>query len=160
MDEISENIFDEELNKLLLLKIQFRENYTWMSPTWRSRNQSEEIQNTHCLSRSVSLNLKDNIHWRPIRVSSTRENTFAVRIGGEGSSSSRKLCKKLPRNWRIENTVLSGRKYGKNNEDWHNFPTQHDQESRTVSLFFYDPDLLSSYVRSSSSSCYLEFKKA
>ena len=24
-------------------------------------------------------------------------------------------------------------------------PTQHDQESRTVSLFFYDPDLLSSY---------------
>ena len=25
------------------------------------------------------------------------------------------------------------------------FPAQHDQESRTVSLFFYDPDLLSSY---------------
>ena len=25
------------------------------------------------------------------------------------------------------------------------FLTQHDQESRTVSLFFYDPDLLSSY---------------
>ena len=24
---------------------------------------------------------------------------------------------------------------------------QHDQESRTVSLFFYDPDLLSSYER-------------
>ena len=52
------------------------------------------------------------------------------------------------------------KKIRKNNEDWHNFPTQHDQESRTVSLFFYDLDLLSSYVRSSSSSCYLEFKKA
>ena len=25
------------------------------------------------------------------------------------------------------------------------FPTQHDQESRTVSLFFYDPDLLGSH---------------
>ena len=28
MDEISENIFNEELDKLLLVKIQFRENYT------------------------------------------------------------------------------------------------------------------------------------
>ena len=27
------------------------------------------------------------------------------------------------------------------------FPAQHDQESRTVSLFFYDPDLLSSEKR-------------
>ena len=31
----------------------------------------------------------------------------------------------------------------KNNEDWS--LTQHDQESRTGSPFFYDPDLLSSY---------------
>ena len=28
------------------------------------------------------------------------------------------------------------------NEDWKTFLTQHDQESRKVSLFFYDPDLL------------------
>ena len=27
MDEISENIFNEELNKLLLVKVQFREKY-------------------------------------------------------------------------------------------------------------------------------------
>ena len=42
------------------------------------------------------------------------------------------------------------------------FPTQHDQESRTVSLFFYDPDLLSSYddLHSSSSPYYFVFKKA
>ena len=27
-------------------------------------------------SHSVSLNLKDNNYWKPIRASSTRENTF------------------------------------------------------------------------------------
>ena len=39
---------------------------------------------------------------------------------------------------------------------------QHNQESRTASLFFYDPDLQSSYNTSTflSSFCYLEFKKA
>ena len=31
------------------------------------------------------------------------------------------LHKKLPRNWRIEKTLLSRRKYWKNNEDWKNF---------------------------------------
>ena len=60
MDEISENTFDEELTKLFLVKIQFRENYTRVSTTWRSKIQSEEIQNAHYSSRSVSLNLKDD----------------------------------------------------------------------------------------------------
>ena len=65
MDEISEIIFNEELDKLLLGKIQFREKIR-MSTTWRSKIQSEEIQNTHRWSRNESLNLKDNIHWKPI----------------------------------------------------------------------------------------------
>ena len=54
------------------------------------------------------------------------------------------LCKKLPRNWRIEKMLLSRGKYWKQ-QRLEEFPTQHDQESRTVSLFFYDPDLLGSY---------------
>ena len=40
------------------------------------QNLSEEIQNTHWLSHSVSLNLKDNNYWKPIRASSTWDNTF------------------------------------------------------------------------------------
>ena len=59
MDEISEIILNEELNKLSLVKIQFRENYFWMSTRWRSRIWSEEIQNTHCSSHNESLNLKE-----------------------------------------------------------------------------------------------------
>ena len=73
MDEISENIFNEELDKLLLVKILFRENYTRL---WRSKIQSEEVQNTHWLSHSVSLNLKENNFGKPVRASSTWENTF------------------------------------------------------------------------------------
>ena len=42
--------------------------------------------------------------------SSTRENTLAQWIGKEEPSSSRKLCKKLPRNWRIKKKLLWGRK--------------------------------------------------
>ena len=40
-------------------KIQIREDKIWMSTTWSARIWSEEIQNTHWLSLSVSLNLKD-----------------------------------------------------------------------------------------------------
>ena len=65
MDEIFENIFNEELNMVLLV-IQFRENYMWMSTTWRSKIQSEEIQNTHYSSHKESLNFKDNNYWKPI----------------------------------------------------------------------------------------------
>ena len=35
--------------------------------------------------------------------------------------------------------------YAKKQRRLEEIPTQHDQESRTVSLFFYDPDLLSSF---------------
>ena len=48
-----------------LLKIQFRGNYTRLSTTWRSKIWSEEIQNTHHSSHSVSLNLKDGHYWKP-----------------------------------------------------------------------------------------------
>ena len=59
MNEISENILNEELNKLFLVNIQFRENYTRLSTTLRSKNWNDEIQNTHYSSHSVSLNLKE-----------------------------------------------------------------------------------------------------
>ena len=38
MNEISEGTWNEELNGLFLVKIQFRENYTRLSTTWRSKN--------------------------------------------------------------------------------------------------------------------------
>ena len=60
MDKISENIFNEELDKLLSVKILFREIYTRLSTTWRSKIWNEEIQNTHYSSHSASLNLKDD----------------------------------------------------------------------------------------------------
>ena len=65
-----------------------------------------------------------------------RESMFA---------SSIMLYKKLPRNWIIENTLQWGRKSLKKQRRFEKFPTQQDQESRTVSLFFCDPDLLRSY---------------
>ena len=47
MNEISEKTWNEELNKLFLVKIQFRENYTRLSTTRRSKIWSEEMQNMH-----------------------------------------------------------------------------------------------------------------
>ena len=44
MNEISENTLNEELNKLFFVKIQFRENYTRLSTTLRSKIWSEETQ--------------------------------------------------------------------------------------------------------------------
>ena len=38
MGEISEKIFNEELNKLFLVKLQFREDYTRLSPTMEIQN--------------------------------------------------------------------------------------------------------------------------
>ena len=76
MDEISENIFNEELDKPFLVKIQIREDYTCLSTTRISRIWNEEIQNTHWLIYSVSAWIsKDNNYWKPIRASSTWENT-------------------------------------------------------------------------------------
>ena len=68
MNEIFEDTWNEELNKLFLVKIQFAENKTRLSTTWRSNIWNEEIQNTHYLSHSVSLNLKDYSYWKIFNV--------------------------------------------------------------------------------------------
>ena len=39
MNEISEKTWNEEFNKLFLMKIQFRENYARLGMTWRSKIQ-------------------------------------------------------------------------------------------------------------------------
>ena len=88
-----------------------------MSTRWRSWIWIEEIQNTHWLSHSVSLNLKDDSYRKPIRASSAWENTFVKQIGDEEPSSSRKLRKKLPRNCRIEKTLLQRRKRSNSTKD-------------------------------------------
>ena len=66
MNEISQKTWNEELNKLFLVKIQCREIYTRLRTTWRSQIWSEEIQNVHWSRRDESLNLKDDNHWKPI----------------------------------------------------------------------------------------------
>ena len=60
MYEITENIFNEELNKLLLRKIPFREKNTRRSTTRGSKIWNEEIQNMPYSIHGMSLNLKDN----------------------------------------------------------------------------------------------------
>ena len=142
MDEISENIFNEELDKLLLVKLQFRENYIWMSTTWRSKIQSEGIRNTHYSSHNESMKLKDNNYWKPNRASSTREY-ICVADWGWRTIFIKKAMQEIAKNWRIKKKLLSR---GNTETQWRleEFPMQHDQESRTVNLFFYDPDLLSS----------------
>ena len=42
MDEISEDTWNEELNKLFLVKIQIRENFSRLGTTWRSKIWNEE----------------------------------------------------------------------------------------------------------------------
>ena len=64
MDDISENIFNEEPNKLFSVKIPIREDYIWLSIRWRSGAWDGGVQNTNYSSRSVSLNLKDCSSWK------------------------------------------------------------------------------------------------
>ena len=74
-NESSEKTWNEELNKLFLVKIQLRENYIWLGATWRFRTQSEEIQNMRWLCRDENLNLKDGNYWKPIN----GQSKFSVR---------------------------------------------------------------------------------
>ena len=166
MDEISENIFNEGLNKLFLRKIQFRENHIWMNTTWRSRNRSEEIQNVHWLNRSMSLNRKDDNNWKPIngQIKLSERIHLCRRLEMKDHSLSRELCKKLPRNWRIQKMLLAGRKLQKkkNNEDRKTFSRSmirnHKQWVYSSTILIYWAVM--TYLRSSSSSYYFEFKKA
>ena len=64
--EISEDTWNEELNKLFFLGKFSSEKIFWMSTSWRARTWSEEIQNTHYSSHNDSLNLKDDNYWKPI----------------------------------------------------------------------------------------------
>ena len=48
------------------------------------------------------------------------------------------------RSWELKSCCYQGGNYWEQRR-LKEFPTQHDQESRIVSLFFYDSDLLSSY---------------
>ena len=66
MNEISENTLNEELNRIFLVKIQFRENYTRLSTTRRFITWSEDVQNLRSLIRDESVNLKDDKYWKPI----------------------------------------------------------------------------------------------
>ena len=92
----------------------------------------------------MSFHLKDNNYWKPIRASSTRENTLCSRLVmkdhlvKENYARSCKEIEELKRRCYQE-------KYRKKRRRLEEFLAQHDQESRTVSLFFYDLDLLSSY---------------
>ena len=59
MIEIFENSWNEEHDKLICEKIQFRENCIRLNMSWRSKIWNEEIENMHQLSHNVSLNPKD-----------------------------------------------------------------------------------------------------
>ena len=63
---MSENTLNEELNSLFLVEIYFREKYTRLSTTRRSKIWNEESQNMHYSSHNESLNLKDDNDWKPI----------------------------------------------------------------------------------------------
>ena len=90
-----------------------------------------------------------------------RESIFVQRIEDEGPSSSRMLCKKLPRNWRIENTLLSGRKYWKTTKVGRHFYAAWSGITKSESILtILTYWAVMTYLRSSSSSYYFEFKKA
>ena len=96
MDDIFEKIFNEELNKLLLEKNQNREDKTWVQ---------------HGDPEFEAKKFRTRIDWVAARAWISK----ATIIEGQSMSrsTSRKLCKKLLRNWRIEKTLISGRKYWK-----------------------------------------------
>ena len=73
MEENFREHIERRAHQIFLVKIQFRESYIRLSPTWRSQSWSEETLKMHQLRRNLSLNLKDNFCWKPIRACSTRK---------------------------------------------------------------------------------------
>ena len=134
MDETSENTLNEELTKLFLVKIQFKENYTRLSTRWRSRIWNEEIQNLHYSSHSVSLDLNDVYYWKPINLQiklNVREYTRVadwrcriIFIKNAMQEVAEKLKNFKKRCYQEENTEKKQRRLEE-------FRTQHVQESRT-----------------------------
>ena len=149
MIEISEDTWNEELNKLFLVKIQITEDYTWQSTTWRSKIWNEETQNSALFESQRDLGSqrlqfigqikfkcifsRRSWNYEYIYVADWRWRTIFIK------KAMQEVAEK-PKNWK---TLQSGRTTEKQRR-LEEFPTQHDQESRTVSLFFYDLDLLSS----------------
>ena len=72
MDEISENIFNEELDKLLLVEnsIQRKIKSEWVQDgdPMNLGSLKRRTRNTHWLSHSVSLNLEDNNYRKPNQI--------------------------------------------------------------------------------------------
>ena len=155
MIEISEYTWSEELNKLVLVKIQLRKKILdWErhgdrkfgTKKFRTRNIwvttrawiSKEIFHVQIKLSVRGYILEANWRWRIV----------LTRIASQEVA-------KILKSWEY---AAIRKKILKNNKDWNNFFMQDDEESRTVSLFFHDLDLLSSCddLRSSSS-CYLEF---
>ena len=157
MDEISKNIFNEELNKPFQRKIQIRENCVWMSTKWRSKIQSEEIQNTHWLSHSVSLNLKDDNYWKPIRASST----WGIHLCSRQEMKDHLLQEVAEKVKNCKDAAVR-KEITKNNEDWKIFLCSmiRNREQWVHSSPILTYQAVMTHLRSSSSSCYLEFKKA
>ena len=151
MIEFSEDAWNEELTKLFLVKIQITEDCIWQSTTWRSKIWNEETQNTHYSSRNESLDLKDdnsldrsslNVfshaghgNYEYIYVANWRWRTMFIK------KAMQEVADKL-KNWK---TLQSGRTTEKQRR-LEEFPTQHDQESRTASLLFYTEQLWRTYV--------------
>ena len=138
IDDISENILNEELNKLLLVKIHaLIKSQRELEPQRRQLLEANQIklsvrENIWC-SR---LGMKDHLHWESY------------------AGSCREIEELKRRCYQEENT--------KNNEDWNNFLCN---MIRNPEHWVYYSTILThravmTYLRSSSSSCYLEFKIA
>ena len=151
---------------------------------WRSKIWSEEIQiRITRVTAWVWISKTTAIWGQPMgRSSSAWENTFVKWIGGEELSSPGILRRKLPRIWRLEKMLLSRGKYWENNKDWKNFLRSmirdHEQcvywwikyenykndwymlKTQKNLLWSWLTEQLRQYLRSSSSSCDLEFKRA
>ena len=130
-DEISENTWNEELNKLFLVKIQIRENYTRLSIT-----RNEESQNMHCsIATRAWISKTTNIESQSMgRSSSTWENTFVWRIEDEEPSSSRNASQEGCQEFEELKRCCYQEENTEKQRLLEEFLMQHDQESRIVSL--------------------------
>ena len=115
MDEISENILNEKLNKQSLEKNSaqrklYLTEYQMEIQTLERRNSEYEL---------FESKMKNRLH----------QECYA------------RSCQQLEE---LRKRFFQEEFFSKKKRRLEEFPTQHDQESRTVTLFFYDTDLLSS----------------
>ena len=136
MNEIAENTLNEELNKLFLVKIQFRENSSRLSTTWRSRIWNEEIQNTYYLESQRELESQEQqllmgSQWadqaQRERIHLCSELEMKNRLHRDCYARSCQEIEELKRRCCEEETEVTQQRMNE-------FTTQHDQESRTAIL--------------------------